>query len=53
MKIVTETATKYPSPRFEEAESSARGPKASGSEAVRPETSGEPRTARAIPPPLF
>ena len=53
MKIVTETAAKYPPPGFEEAELNARGTKASGGEAASPETSGETRTAGTIPPPVL
>ena len=53
MKIVTETAAKYSSPRFEEAELNARSQKASGSEHVSPGTSDETRTAGTIPPPPF
>ena len=54
MKIVTETAAKYPPPGFEEAELSARGTKASGGEAASPETSGETRTASYdTPPPVL
>ena len=53
MRIVTETAAKYPSPGFEEAELNARRQKASESEVASPETSDETRTAGTIPPPLF
>ena len=53
MKIVTETAAKYSSPRFEEAELNARSQKASGSEHVSPGTSDETRTAGTIPPPVL
>ena len=48
MKLVTETAAEYPSPRFEEAELNARSPKAADRE-----TSNEKRTACTMPPPLF
>ena len=53
MKIVTETAAKYPPPGFEEAELSARGTKASGEEAASPETGNETRTAGYDTPPPF
>ena len=53
MKLVTETAAEYPSPRFEEAELNARSPKASGREAADRETSNEKRTVCTMPPPLF
>ena len=53
MRIVTETAAKYPSPGFEEAELNARRQKASESEVASPETSDETRTAGTIPPPCF
>ncbi len=53
MKIVTETAAKYSSPRFEEAELNARSQKASGSEHVSPGTSNETRTASYDTPPRF
>ena len=51
MKLVTEAAAEYPSPRFEEAELNARSPKASGRKAANRETGGETRTAGVIPPP--
>ena len=52
MKIATETAAKLSVAEFKEAESNARGRKASGSEAASPETGNGTRTAR-VAPPLF
>ncbi len=52
MKIATETAAKLSVAEFQEAESNARGRKASGSEAASPETGNGTRSAR-VAPPLF
>ena len=52
MKIATETAAKLSVAEFKEAESNARGRKASGSEAASPETGNGTRSAR-VAPPLF
>ena len=52
MKIATETAAKLSVAEFKEAESNARGRKASGSEAASPETGNGTRSARVAPPPV-
>ena len=53
MKLVTEAAAKYPSPRLGEAKLNVRSTKTSGRKAANRETGGETRTAGVIPPPLF